>query len=1073
MSRKSRGRRAVAAIRTHGVARRETDNSRVGQTLIGTYNEGLVALSILIAMCAAYVALDLASRVTASEGRLRWFWLAGGALAMGFGIWSMHYVGMEAFALPVPVVYDLPTVFASLVAAVLASGIALYVVSQPTLTIGNTIGGSMIMGAAISVMHYSGMEAMRLPAVCVWDGPIVAASIAIAVVVSLVALLLAFRFRGTGYVSAGKVASAAVMGIAVAGMHYTGMAAATFVSADMIHGSTAWAVDISPLGFGGIVVVTFMVLALALVTSTVDQRFAAQARELHVEQVRYRSLFDRSLAGVFRTTTSGLLLDCNPALAQILGFASRDALLAHPLMAERYFNPGDREALLAPLLATGKAAGFEARLRRQDGSPVWVLINATVLAGDDGRPTLIEGTLIDITDRKRAEEVLREASAAAESANRAKSEFLANMSHEIRTPMNGIIGMTELVMATDLTPDQREYMELVQISAESLMQLLNDILDFSKIEARRLELESVDFDLAQVVDDLMRSVALRAHQKGLELACHIASDVPTSLVGDPTRLRQILLNLLSNAVKFTDRGEVVLDVTVAAAGPPSTLRFAVRDTGIGIPADQQEAIFDAFSQADASTTRRFGGTGLGLTISSHLAALMGGRIAVASTPGRGSTFTVDVPFAESHAPVTALRSPDLAELQRRSVLVVDDNETNCRILRELLLQWGMVPTVVNRGDEALETMRRAAQAGTPFSLVLLDQQMPGMSGTEVAARIQGSTVALQDDALPPTVVLMLSSTDHHSSDEVRALGISAALTKPVRRAVLLRAVLTALDRSGQLATPRPEAPVAAATSGPVLRVLVAEDNPVNTRLVCTMLETRGHVTYAVANGREAVAAVAERSFDLVLMDVQMPEMDGLEATAAIRRAEAGTGRRLPIVALTAHAMKGDREACLAAGMDGYLAKPIRAAELFAAIEATAAPCAGATGAAAEDATPAAPEPADGAPFDAGHLLDRVGGNRALLAELVGLFAQEAPAARTALRQAAAAGDAAALQRAAHKLRGAALNFGAAATAEAALRLEGAAREGRVADAIGSLPTLERELTVLLAALERHSAVPAP
>jgi two-component system sensor histidine kinase/response regulator len=1035
----------------------------VGGSITGTYDPGLVVLSVVIAITAAYVALDLAGRVTAADPRLRNAWLAGGACAMGLGIWSMHYIGMKAFTLPLTVTYDLPTVAASLVAAVLASGIALHVVSQPSLTMPAAIGGAVMMGAAISAMHYSGMEAMRMAAACLWDAGLVTLSIVIAVIVSLVALVLAFRFRhDSRALSPLKLASAIVMGVAVAAMHYTGMAAATFVPMPMMHGSTVWAVDVSALGIAGIVLVTFMVLALALVTSTIDRRFAAQARELQAEQVRYRALFDRSLAGVFRTTTGGTLLDCNDAMGQILGFTSREHLLAHPAIIDRYFDAADRQALLEPLMATGKAASHEARLRRFDGTPIWVLINATAVAATEGAPAIIEGTLIDIDDRKRAEQVLREASLAAESANRAKSEFRANMSHEIRTPMNGIIGMTELVLASKLSADQREYLEMVQISADSLMGLLNDILDFSKIEARKLELEATEFDLAQIVDDVVRAHALRAHQKGLELACHIAADVPTGLVGDPARLRQILVNLLSNAIKFTEAGEVVLEVQLHGRdADASRLHFIVSDTGIGIPAVKQAAIFDAFSQADASTTRRFGGTGLGLTISSHLTKLMGGRIWVDSDAGRGSRFHVVLPFGER--PMTsAPPAADTSALRGRPVLVVDDNATNCRILREVLQQWDMVPTVVHGGADALDALQAAATAGAPFPLVLLDQQMPGMSGTEVAAAIQATP------ALGPPLVLMLSSTDQQPQGrEVEALGISAWLTKPVRRAALLREILAGLGRTG----PQPEtasAPAAATRHSRALRVLLAEDNPVNIRLMLAMLDSRGHTTTAVGTGRDAVAAVsADASFDLVLMDVQMPEMDGLEATAAIRDLERGQPRRLPIIALTAHAMKGDRDACLAAGMDAYLSKPIHAKELFAVIErftaATPADPADTPADTVETTSPPAPS------FSPEDLLERVGGDRQLVAELVTLLAHDAPDAIAALQRTLADGDAAGLQQAAHRLRGALLNFGADTAAAAALEVETLARAGTIEHASTPVQRLIESVTQLLADLDTFAS----
>jgi len=809
---------------------------------------------------------------------------------------------------------------------VIASGIALHVVSQPRLTVVSTLVGGGAMGTAISAMHYSGMEAMRMRAICQWHPGIVALSLVIAVVVSFAALLLAFRFRSDARtLSPLKLVSAAGMGVAVAGMHYTGMAAATFMPSHMVHGSMRWAVDVSSLGIAGLALVTFMVLALALVTSIAGQHFSSQERQIQAEQLRYRSLFDRSLAGVFRTTSAGTLVDCNDALAHLLGFESREALLAHPAMIDRYFTPDDRQALMAPLRAAGRVAGFEVKMRRRDDRPVWALVSATMLDDDRGTPDLIEGTVIDITDRKRAEQFLRQASEAAEAANRAKSEFLANMSHEIRTPMNGIIGMTELALSTELSPDQRDYLEMVQISAESLMGLLNDILDFSKIEARKLDLESIDFDFASMVDDMLRSLALRAHQKGLELVYHPSPDVPPYLVGDPARLRQILVNLLSNAIKFTEAGEVALEAAIerSEAGT-ARLHFIVRDTGVGVSAEKQATIFEAFSQADTSTTRRYGGTGLGLAIVSHLTALMGGRIWVESTPGIGSRFHVVVSFGESvHRPLN-VRTPELAELEGQLVLVVDDNATNCRILHDLMVHWKMVPTVVDRGDDALTAMTRAVERGTPYALVLLDHHMPGMSGMEVAQQIRDSA------ALTPSVVLMLSSTDQQSGAHATSLGIAASLTKPVRRAALLHAILAAFGRSAQPAAPVIAAvPTAPVTSRRALKVLLAEDNAVNTRLMRAILEQRGHVVQAVANGRSAVAAAAKSTFDVVLMDVQMPEMDGFEATAAIRRADSGSAIRVPIIALTAHAMKGDREACLAAGMDGYLAKPIHAPALFA------------------------------------------------------------------------------------------------------------------------------------------------
>ncbi|HEY2739890.1 MAG TPA: MHYT domain-containing protein, partial [Thermoanaerobaculia bacterium] len=468
--------------------------------LAGTYDGRLVALSIVIAMCASFVALDLAGRTSAALGRARLPWLVCGAGAMGLGIWSMHYIGMLAFILPVQVLYDLPTVLVSLFAAVAASGIALFVVSRGTFDVPGAVAGSLTMGGAISAMHYIGMAAMRLPAMCRWSYPLVALSVVIAVVVSLVALWLAFHFRSEEKDFAPlKVASAVVMGVAVASMHYTGMAAASYVPARFTE-NVSHAVSITSLGLTGIVSVTFMVLGLTLVTSMVDRRFSAQTLELRTSEEHYRFVFENSLAGMYRSTLDGHVLACNEAYFRMLGYESREECLRHPL-TEVYERPEDRAPLVASLKEHKRISGFETRLRRMDGPAMWVLINAVLFQGKAGESELIEGTLIDITARKEGEEAVRQAMEAAEAANRAKSEFLANMSHEIRTPMNGIIGMIELVLETDLRAEQREYVQVAGVSAELLLQLIDDILDLSKIEAGKLELDLIRINLRQELDE--------------------------------------------------------------------------------------------------------------------------------------------------------------------------------------------------------------------------------------------------------------------------------------------------------------------------------------------------------------------------------------------------------------------------------------------------------------------------------------------------------------------------------------------------------------------------------------------
>jgi PAS domain S-box-containing protein len=764
--------------------------------------------------------------------------------------------------------------------------------------------------------------------------------------------------------------------------------------------------------------------AIGTMTDITERRLALTKLKENLDFVD--ALVDSTAMPVFLKDEHGRYLRFNKAFLDLFQI---EAELWLGKTSQQTFNGGDA-ALHAEtdrqLYLTLQPQTYEASLRRADGTVIDALISKAPLRRSDGSCIGLVGTALDITDRKQAERSLKLAKEAAEAASRAKSDFLANMSHEIRTPMNGIMGMTDLVLETELSPQQREYLEIVKSSSDALLQVINDILDFSKIEAGKLTLETIPFDLPRLLSDTLRVLSLKAFEKGLDLVLDLASGLPARLMGDPGRWRQILINLVGNAIKFTTRGEIVVRVR----GEGGEIVLDVVDSGIGIPEDKQTLIFDAFAQGDTSTTRRFGGTGLGLSITRHLVDMMAGTITLASQPGQGSTFSVRLPL---HAAPDA-RPAILPDLRGRTFLVVDDNAAQLQVLARALEECGAhcvcQGTEQNAPGVGLDFRQR-------FDAFLIDQQLPGMSGYELVLSLHALP---QWQAVP---VVMLSSGGTHQDERMRyqQAGVRSFLIKPIAPGELQEAVFALF--AAQMA---PAAEGDAGSERPIgsLRVLVAEDNQINQRLAQSLLLRWGHRPTLAGDGREAVRHYSQMPFDVVLMDIQMPEMSGYEATEAIRRLEAVSGRHVPIVAMTANAMEGDRESCLAAGMDDYLSKPLQIAAL--------------QGLLARIAPQNLADPA----FDYAEAL------AAADQEVIGLIARHfldyAPGEFKEMRLALATGDTAAITRHAHALKGLFQTFNARPAADLARAIQAGLKNGDTAALPEQLTRLEAEFALLAQAL---------
>jgi two-component system sensor histidine kinase/response regulator len=1040
----------------------------MSSTLVGIYDYRIVAVTLLLAIITSYAALDIAGRSSAARGLARLAWLSGGALAIGIGVWTSQFMGMEAFRFPLPIRYFWPSVLLSLIAGILASAVALFSVSRQTLKLQTSILGSLLTGCGIAAMHYLGITSRRLPAQADNSRLWMSLTIAAAMIVSFLMIRLTYRLREeTTQWSRRKAVFATLIGAGLVTVNYLGAASVTF------HPSFDWnrtsAVSVSTLTLSGIVAAALEVLVLAILISLADRRFWEERQLLD-------AFLDYIPDKVYFKDIESRFVRISRSKAKAWGLNHPSEAL-HKTDADTFTLEHAERALADEQEIMRTGTGMLEKEERQtwpDGRVTWTTTSKMPL--HDRRSKIIGtmGISHDITDRKLAEQelatkvdelarsnvALGEMAEAAKAASRAKSEFLANMSHEIRTPLNGILGMTDLTLGMQLTHEQRDNLETVKLSADSLLSVINDILDFSKIEAAKIALEEIDFDLRECVEGSLKTLALRADESGLELLDEVAPGLPQIIVGDPGRLRQVLINLLGNAIKFTPKGEVVLKVQIECQNDDETiLHFVVSDTGVGIERSKLQAIFESFNQADTSTTRVFGGTGLGLTISKSLIEMMGGNIWVESELGVGSHFHFTAKFR-----VAAERGSGKHKIAQEAVLdgvkvlIVDDNRTNRRILEGLVKQWGMNPTAVADARSALAELSAAHESERPYRLMLTDMHMPEVDGFGLVEKVA------ERPAISTTTIMMLSSAGR-VGDAARCeeLGIAAYILKPVRQSELREAIIRVLQSREQ------GQPIPLITQntlqqiqpvGKSLNILLAEDNLVNQKVAVRMLENRGHQVTVAGNGKEALSAMGRRTYDLVLMDVQMPVMDGLEATRQLRDRELTQGfmSRQTVIAMTALVMEGDREKCLAAGMDGYLSKPIRQQELDQVLNSFGSGNKEIPQAQKRESVPQVS-------VNTHELLERVDGDRELIAELLELLRNDYPRQIEAMHRAIDSNNSESLEQVAHSMRGALGNLAAVNGAVIASELERIGKSGCNADAPKRLAELEVELGRVVCQLE--------